>query len=173
MGGAHRSIATVHPIGLQSGSPEGAPEQEHRHQAHNRSKSFSRSDRSVERRIHTLVARIPQLRVNSQSAGRLWYGSPAPNLWRRGLKHVHGHQPSLDQFGPDGYRERGAAKAVAVSTFRVDVQFGGNLRVLQGLEIHRSVFDVDRIVFGLHDERWRSFVGDVDIGIGRHVLLRD
>ena len=29
-----------------------------------------------------------------------------------------------------------------------------------------------RIVLGLNDERWRSFLGDVNLGIGRKVLFR-
>ncbi len=60
-----------------------------------------------------------------------------------------------------------------MAAFGVDVQLGRNFRVFQREEIDGGVFDVDGIVFGLNDERWRSFFGGMDFGVGRHVLFGD
>ena len=58
-----------------------------------------------------------------------------------------------------------------MSTLGVDVQFGGNLGVLQREEVYGGVFDMHGIVLGLDDEGGRRFVGDMDIGVGREVLF--
>ena len=60
-----------------------------------------------------------------------------------------------------------------MAAFGVDVQFGRDFRVFKREKIDSRVFDVDGIVFGLNDERWRSFFGRMNFRIGRHVLFGD
>ena len=52
-------------------------------------------------------------------------------------------------------RESIFPQAVSVAAFRIDMQLGGHLGVLEGHEVDHRIFDVCRIVFRLHDEgRW-------------------
>ena len=60
-----------------------------------------------------------------------------------------------------------------MSTLSVEVHFGRNLGVLEGEKIDGRILDVHPIVFGLHDKRWWSFLGNVDLRIRREVLLRE
>ncbi len=80
-------------------------------------------------------------------------------------------EPSLYALGPSSDRERGAAETVAVSTLGVDMQFGRNLGVLERQKVNGGVFDMHRIVLGLHNEGWRGLFGNVDLRIGRKVLV--
>src|SRR5208337_2922658 len=87
------------------------------------------------------------------------------------LQHLNGDQPGFHQLGPAGDWQRGAPQAVAMSACRVDVQFRRDLGILQRLEVNGRVFHVHRIVLGLHDERWRRFIANVNVGIRREVLF--
>ncbi len=60
-----------------------------------------------------------------------------------------------------------------MAAFGVDVELRGNLRFLELQEIDCSVFDVDWVVFGLHDEGGRGVGGGIDVGVGCVVFVGD
>ena len=55
----------------------------------------------------------------------------------------------------------------------IDVQLGRYLGILKSEKIDDSIFYMDRIVLGLHQERWRGLIGWVNVGIRRVVLVRE
>ena len=79
-------------------------------------------------------------------------------------------EPGFHGSRPGGYRQCCPAQSVTVPALGVDVQFGRNLGVLEGEEVHDGVLNMHRIVFGLDDERGRSFGGGLDIRIGSEIL---
>ena len=87
--------------------------------------------------------------------------------------YVNRVKPGFHEFRPVGDRLIRRAKAPGVAAFCVEMQFGGDFGVFQREEINGGVFNVDRIVFGLNDEGWRSFFVGMDFGVGRHVLFGD
>ena len=82
-------------------------------------------------------------------------------------------QPGFYEFGPVRNWEICGTQAIAVAAFSVDVKLGWHLRIFEREKIHRGVFDVDAVVLGLNDDRWRSFFRGMDFGVGRHVLFGD
>ena len=58
-----------------------------------------------------------------------------------------------------------------MSAFGVDVELGRDLGFLELHEIDDCVFDVDGVVFGLHDEGWRSVGRWDDVSVGREVFV--
>jgi len=60
-----------------------------------------------------------------------------------------------------------------MSTLSVDVQFGLDLGILEGEEVDDGVFDMHRIILSLDDERRRGLSADVDIRVGREVLISE
>jgi len=85
---------------------------------------------------------------------------------------VDGLEPGLCQFWPSSDGKLGAPKSVTVSAIGIKMHLPRNFGVLQGEELDGGVFDMHRIVLGLNDERWRSFLGDVNLGIGCKDLFR-
>src|SRR5450432_1541706 len=81
-------------------------------------------------------------------------------------------KPNFHALRPGGYRQRGSAETVAVPSLSIKMHFLRDFSVLECEEIDGGVFHVYRIVFSLHDERRRRFPGNVNLGIGRKVLLR-
>ena len=63
-----------------------------------------------------------------------------------------------------GYRECRGAEAVAVAAFGEEVQFGWDLRFLEGLKVEEGVLFVDGIVLRLEEEGGRRFGSDVKAG---------
>src|SRR5579859_91762 len=55
----------------------------------------------------------------------------------------------------------------------IEMHLGWHLRVLQRQKVNGGVFDMNRVVFGLHDERGRSLAGGVDVGVGCEVLVSE
>jgi hypothetical protein len=82
-------------------------------------------------------------------------------------------QPRFHQRWPTRNGKLCAAQSIPVPALRVYVHLRRNFGVLQGKKIHRGVFNVDRIVFRLHDERRRGLFGRTNVRIRRKVLLRD
>ena len=58
-----------------------------------------------------------------------------------------------------------------MSASGVEMHFGRDLRFFQRQKVDGGVLDMDRIVFGLKDERRRGLVSNVDFGIGSEVLF--
>ena len=84
---------------------------------------------------------------------------------------MDGLQPGLYQARPGGDWKPIAPESVAMAAFGVEVHFGWDLGVFQRQKVDGGVFDMHGIVFGLENKRRRSLGGDVDLGIGREVLL--
>jgi len=76
---------------------------------------------------------------------------------------VDGFEPGLCQFWPSSDGKLGAPKPVTVPAIGIKMHLRRNFGVLQGEEVNSGV---------LYDERWRSFLGDVNLGIRRKVLFR-
>lgn len=88
-----------------------------------------------------------------------------------GGENLDGVQPRLDGLRPSGDGKRGAAQAEAVTALRVNVQLSGDFGVFQKLVVDEDVFDVNGIVFSLHQERGRRLVRRLDFRIGRKILF--
>jgi len=74
----------------------------------------------------------------------------------RGSSHVNGVEPGFSECGPVCDRKLGRTQAIAMAAFRVEVQFGGNLRLLQSLKVEEGILFVDRIILCLKQKsRWR------------------
>ncbi len=75
-------------------------------------------------------------------------------------------QPGLDELGPGGDGEFGAAESEGVSAVGVEMHFDGNAGVFERDVIDERVVDVIlRVVFGLQQKGGRRVVGDGHIGI--------
>ncbi len=110
-------------------------------------------------------------KVNSRKGKLEGKQTYARRLGVGGIEDVEGVEPGIDELGPGGDGELGAAETVAVAAFGVDVEFGGNFGVFESEEVDGGVFDVDGIVFGLKDEGRRSVGGDGKIGIEGEVVV--
>src|SRR5579863_842439 len=84
---------------------------------------------------------------------------------------MNGMEPRFYALRPRGDREGGPAQAVAVAALGVHVKLRGDFRVLEHEEIDYGVFDVDGVVFGLHEEGGRGAGGDLDVGVGSEVFV--
>jgi hypothetical protein len=51
------------------------------------------------------------------------------------------------------------------------MHLGRHLRILQCKKINGGVFNVHWIVLGLHDKRWRSVAGGMNVRVRRKILL--
>jgi len=72
---------------------------------------------------------------------------------------------------PSGHRELGRPQSIAMAALRINVHLRRNLGILEREKICRRILHVHGIVFGLHDERRRSFLAHMDLRIGSEVLL--
>src|SRR5215469_11772452 len=85
-------------------------------------------------------------------------------LWMRAGsgEDVDGVEPGFDERWPVRDGECGGSESVAVAAFGVDVEFCGDLELLEGLCVEEDVFYMNRIVLGLEQERGRSGGARVD-----------
>src|SRR5262245_21579902 len=77
-------------------------------------------------------------------------------------QYADGVEPGFDQRGPMGDGKFGGAEAVAVAAFGVEVEFGRDFELLEGLCVEENVFYVDWVVFGLEEEGGWSRGAGVD-----------
>src|ERR1700677_2301576 len=60
-----------------------------------------------------------------------------------------------------------------MATLGINVQLRRDLGILQGKEIDNGILYMNWIVLCLHQERRRSLIGWMNVGIGRVVLVRE